>query len=236
MSFNMYDVAWHEFATLKACAHAVSGAVAAQLCDAIDARGRASVALSGGSTPRRMLSILANAEVDWTKVTIMLVDERWCSHEDPSSNFRMISEGLNLGRAGAATMIPMWHAEEEPDVAARRLSAMLDGHGPLDVVVLGMGTDAHTASWIPQAHGLDRALSDDAPKICVVRPTDGRHVRLTMTRRAVCSARTKLLHLHGRGKQDVLRHALAKQGGWHEFPVRAALSCGSTSIYVGEED
>ena len=90
----MYDVSWRVFGGAIACAEAVCEAVVEAMEEAIARRGQAVVALSGGGTPRVMLSRLGEEALDWTRVTMVLVDERWCDHDDEHSNFKMISAQL----------------------------------------------------------------------------------------------------------------------------------------------
>lgn len=229
----MYEVSWRTLDGRTSCAAAVSAAVVDAASEAIRLRGRAVVALSGGSTPRPMLSRLAEAQLDWTRVIVTLVDERWCDHEDDSSNFKMVSALLGPAVAAGATLRPLWRSGCTPQEAAEAASRELRGVSPLDLVVLGMGTDAHTASWIPEAEGLEAALADVGPEVRALSPSDGRHLRLTITRPVVAAARRRILHITGSEKRAVLEASLAGAGDWTRVPVRAALSCGTVTVYHG---
>ena len=82
----------HRFHDLPACARAFADTFAARIQDAIDARGRALIALSGGRTPRALYPVLARRRLDWANVTCTLTDERWVPADHPESNERMIRD------------------------------------------------------------------------------------------------------------------------------------------------
>ena len=232
---ELYDVSWRVFGGAIACAEAVCEAVVEAMEEAIARRGQAVVALSGGGTPRVMLSRLGEEALDWTRVTMVLVDERWCDHDDEHSNFKMISAQLEPAVEAGATIRPLWRASGTAEEAAKAASMELRELLPLDLVVLGMGADAHTASWIPGAEGVEAALLDTGPEVRVVRPTDGRHLRLTLTRGVVIAARRRILHVTGSEKRAVLDAALGGDGDWARVPIRAALGGGAITIYHGAE-
>lgn len=143
-------------AAAAACASQLAGWMAA----CIAARGAAHVALSGGSTPRQMLSVLAGLGVDWSRSHLWQVDERGVAPEDAQSNYRMIRESLiDPARVPAAHVHRMMGELDARQAAARyeaELRGALQGR-PLDIVQCGMGADGHTASLFPgDARVLDR--------------------------------------------------------------------------------
>jgi 6-phosphogluconolactonase len=186
--------------------------IAASLRDALSERGRASVALSGGSTPGPMLKALAGAKVDWQLVDVFQVDERVAPHGDPARNATHIEAALVRP---APVPKSRWHPipVEEPDPAgaARRYERTLrdvlergEAGGGLDVVHLGLGDDGHTASLVPG----DPVLGVTDRLVAPTAPYAG-HRRVTLTYPAVNAARTIVWLVAGAGKGEMLRRLVA---------------------------
>lgn len=232
---DLQPLLWCEHDSVEACARALSEVVAGDLREAIRVRAKGTLALSGGSTPAPFLRHLASRELDWTRVEIFLVDERWCSHKDARSNYRMISRALAAGAARSARLVPQWRPDVSLADGATMACAEFGQVAPLDVLVLGMGTDGHTASWIPGAAGLRAAMEDTVNAMVPVRPTDGRESRLTMSRAMVSRAHIRYLHITGAAKRRVLNEALTP-GSWEEFPIRGAFAGSTLRVYWGPED
>ena len=89
----------HEFADKLTLADQLARDIAGKLDAAIKARGKASIAVSGGGTPKLMFAVLAEQEIDWSKVTITLVDERWVDESSDRSNARLVKQQLRSLRA-----------------------------------------------------------------------------------------------------------------------------------------
>jgi 6-phosphogluconolactonase len=160
--------------------------------------------LAGGNTPKRCYELLARLDVQWGRVTVLFGDERCVPPNHPDSNYRMAREAL-LDRAAPATVHRM-PAELGPDEGAELYAQVVAAVSPLDLVVLGVGEDGHTASLFPghpalQASGLTVGIHD-SPKL----PPH----RVTLTLTALRSARAVLILATGAGKADAV--AKAKRG------------------------
>lgn len=214
----------HDFADGKALAEALAAAVAEQLRLAIAARGKAALAVSGGRTPARFFAALSQQRLPWSEVVVTLVDERWVPLASERSNEALVRDGLLQGRAAAARMISLVSAAETPEEGAAEIATRVATLPlPLDVVVLGMGTDGHTASFFPEGDRLAEAL-DPAGRLSVVsmRAPGAGEPRITLTLPLIAAAGAVYLHIEGREKAAVL--ALAQQEGPAEaMPVRAVL-------------
>ena len=207
--------------------------VADQLADAIEARGKASLAVPGGTTPRPFLQALAVQNIAWDKVSVMLTDERFVPDDSPRSNTRLLKETLLQGKAAAATLVPMVAAGAAPEDVLDGLMVGLNPTLPLDVVVLGMGEDMHTASLFPGADKLALALADDAPTLLPMRAEGAGEPRITLTAPVLRGAGAVHLLITGKAKLSALKRALL-EGPEAEAPVRVVLARDDTEIHFAE--
>lgn len=196
--------------------------VAADLSDAIATRGYASVAFSGGNTPRPFLQVLAKAPLDWSKVRIGLVDERWVDAHSGASNENLVRSEL-LGRgADCASFFGMYREEMKPEMACEAIAAEYEAQLlPFDVVVLGMGGDGHTASLFPHHEALSHLLND--PVVCGVAeaPVDPKQ-RISLSLHTLLAAKHLYLHFEGGEKLAVFEEA-CEGDDVQAMPVRAVL-------------
>jgi 6-phosphogluconolactonase len=194
-----------EFTVLES-AEDVAAAAAADIAEALR-DGARSLVLAGGTTPQRCYELLARMEVAWGRVSILFGDERCVPPHHQDSNYRMAREAL-LDRVAPATVYRM-PAELGPDEAAGLYAHVVAAVAPLDVVLLGVGEDGHTASLFPghpalKAPGLAVGIRD-SPK----PPPQ----RVTLTLNALQTARRVIILATGAGKADAV--AKAKR---HEVP------------------
>ncbi len=194
------------------------------LQSAITLRGKASIAVSGGSTPKGFFKVLSNKAIDWKKVTITLADERWVDISDDASNTRLVHENLLQNKASAAKFFHLKQGENlcEETLADLNLAAK-NTLLPLDVVILGMGEDGHTASLFPCSeqisYGLDITNNNSLMK---VEPKTAPHQRITFSFAALKQSKNVFLHLCGDNKKQVLDKALSTNDIF-EMPIRAFL-------------
>lgn len=201
------------------------------LGEAIAARGVATIALSGGRSPRPVLEALAEAALDWEKVIVTLVDERWVAPDHADSNERLVRETLLRGEAAKARFVPM--KNEAADAYAGQAVCEADFAAlpwPLDIVLLGMGEDGHTASLFPQARELAEGLSTNALTLAVTPPA-APHQRMSLSAQAILKSRHIFLQIGGAAKKAVYDRALAG-GPVEELPIRLALCQHDVSVEV----
>jgi 6-phosphogluconolactonase len=195
---------------------------AAAMNAAISRTGHAAAFMSGGTTPRRMLEHLASERLDWARVTIGLVDERWVAPDDPQSNEHLIRSCLLTGAAGAAGLLPMKTAHESPLQAEVDRNAAYAPHCVRPAfVLLGLGADGHTASWFPGSPELAEVVSvtQEAVVKAVHAPSAATPLRMTLTSRAVSAADQVLILCFGAEKRSILeetgsRHPLDRPIGF----------------------
>jgi len=200
------------FESRDALMQAAAGEIIRDLGQAVALRGQACAALSGGTTPAAAYERLAASNLDWPKITFVLVDERFVPPSDPASNEALLRRTLARALAHGARLAPMYAADASLDEAAARADAL---YAPLhiDVALMGMGEDAHTASWFPDADRLREALdpSSAANVIALRAPSAaGSRDRLTLTRATLARAGGVVLLIAGDDKRARLDWALAR--------------------------
>ncbi|HEY8855252.1 MAG TPA: 6-phosphogluconolactonase [Candidatus Dormibacteraeota bacterium] len=181
----------------------VAAAGAAAIAQALQVGSRTLV-LAGGTTPGRCYQLLADLEVEWARVAVLFGDERCVRPDHPDSNYRMARETL-LDRVAPATVHRM-PAELGPEEGAAEYSRIVETLLPLDVVILGIGEDGHTASLFPghavlKAKGLVAGVRN-SPK----PPPE----RVTLTLAVLQGARQVIILATGAGKANAV--AMAKRG------------------------
>jgi 6-phosphogluconolactonase len=216
-------VSAHEFKSPVLLADGLALNVAKQLSDAIDARGTATLVVSGGRSPVAFFQNLAKQKLDWSKVVVTLADERWVPVEHADSNAGLLKRYLLQGPAAKAQFLSLYSATANLELAAEQADRLLAELPPIDVLILGMGDDGHTASLFPNSPNLADALKADGTRRCypMLAPTVPRQ-RLTMSRALLASAKTTVLSISGQSKLTTLSAALAGDDV-AAMPIRAFL-------------
>ncbi|QVW22134.1 6-phosphogluconolactonase [Pseudomonas hormoni] len=216
-------VSAHEFKSPVLLADGLALQVAKQLSDAIDARGTATLVVSGGRSPVVFFQNLAKQKLDWSKVVVTLADERWVPVEHADSNAGLLKRYLLQGLAAKAQFLSLYSASANLEQAAEQADRLLAELPAIDVLVLGMGDDGHTASLFPNSPNLADALKSDGKRRCypMLAPTVP-HQRLTMSRALLASAKHTVLSISGQSKLTTLSAALAGDDV-AAMPIRAFL-------------
>jgi len=220
------EIEWWDYDDADEMADAVSGDIGFIIESAIDARGAAVVALAGGKTPLPIYEKLAKAKIDWKRVTILPGDERIVPLGDPLSNVTAIGK---IFIPKGARVIPLLSATA-PDhkAAGRAADAILqDLHWPLDLCLLGVGTDGHAASIFP-GPDYDEALNGPKERRAIgvmpdPLPPEAPVARVTLTRAAIDSARALMIAVTGAAKREVIEAAI-KQGPSSPYPIGRILA------------
>lgn len=214
----------HAFDDRDALAGALAAQAAEDLAAAVEARGRATLAVPGGTTPGRFLTALSRARIPWGQVSVTLTDERWVPADDARSNQRLVAETLLQGPAAAADFVPLYAPGLDPEAGAARQSEALAQVLPLDVCVLGMGADRHTASLFPGADRLADALDPNGTQpLLPIRAPGADESRVSLTAPVLRAARRLYLLIQGVEKRTALDAALAAASDT-EAPVRVVLT------------
>ncbi len=221
---------WHTQAAMPALAAALADAVAATLRRALASRGRATLALSGGTTPGPFLAALATRALDWTRVIVTLADERWVPVGHPRANATLVRDTLLQGAAVVARFVPLYVEAPTPEAGLVEVAAGIDALPlPFDVVVLGMGEDGHIASLFPDGDNLAAALDPHTrARVLPMRAPAAGEPRITLTLPVLAGARSVFLLITGEHKRAVLERASDDAS----LPVHALLARVSAPVAV----
>lgn len=224
----------HTFSSKNELDVTLASAITKQLDEAIALRGKASLAVSGGKTPIHLFKQLSQSVIDWSKVTVTLVDDRWVDENDEASNTHLVKTYLLQNSAKAAHFVSLkthsntpFDAENDVEkLVQRRLSL------PIDVLILGMGDDGHTASLFPYAAHLANGLDMHSDRLFIgIKPLEAPHERISMTLPLILSSRHLYLHIVGASKRQTLEKAL-QDDDIHAMPIRAVLLQQKTPVEI----
>jgi len=222
----MTEIEWWDYDDADEMADAVAGDIGFIIDSAIDARGGAVIALAGGKTPLPIYQRLAAAKIDWKRVTIVPTDDRLVAMGDALSNVTAIGK-IFIPRG--ARVVPITsEAATDYKAAGRAADARLqDVHWPLDLCLLGVGADGHTASIFPGAD-FDEAVNGPKDRRATgvmpdPLPPEAPVARVTLTRAAIVSARALIIAVSGDAKRQVIERAI-KDGPMSPYPIGRVLA------------
>ncbi|AJQ94962.1 6-phosphogluconolactonase [Gynuella sunshinyii] len=214
----------HEYPSAEALDQALASAVSEQLQQDIDNNGVASMAVSGGSTPKGLFARLSKMDLAWEKVIVTLVDERWVNPEHADSNEKLVRDCLLQNCAVAAQLIGLKNGHSSAEQGVTELHSVLQQlPEKFSVVVLGMGGDGHTASFFPQSPQLAAAVDMNTEySCCATNPVTAPHERMTLTLPRILSTKSLFLHITGAQKKQIFEQA-CQAGPLTEYPVRSVI-------------
>jgi 6-phosphogluconolactonase len=198
----------------------------------------ATLLVSGGSSPKPLYQQLSRLGLDWSAITVALVDERWVDTGHPASNEAFIRQTLLQHNASAAKFITMKTSDRSAALAQpqcqRRYQQLAR---PFDLTILGMGLDGHTASLFPEAQGLERALNLENSDICVAIDANKSDVtgefteRMSLSLSGLLQSRQLHLLITGEEKLAVYRRARVNPD-LASMPVSAVLQQQHVPVLV----
>ncbi|MEL7033791.1 MAG: 6-phosphogluconolactonase [Pseudomonadota bacterium] len=208
----------HVFKTFKSKAdlqQAAADWIIAALKDAIERRGSAVFMGSGGRTPGPIYETLSQADLAWDQVQIGLCDERWVDVDHPASNGAMMERTLLQNNAAAAAYTPMKIPGDDPFAATAEVNDLYMDASLTDIMLLGMGPDAHTLSWFAGGRGYEDAIDPNTTSVVAAveaiesEVTGPNLLRMTLTQPCIAYARKVLLLITGADKRAVFESAPA---------------------------
>jgi 6-phosphogluconolactonase len=234
LSADTQELALFAFDNRQGAEVALAQALAASVIAAQGEGRRARIALSGGSSPAPAYLRFASMDLDWSRVDIALVDDRWVDLDNVGSNEAMVRQAFTA--AIGVTIFGMKTAHVTPFDAQATLDPIYAALRPFDSIVLGMGPDAHTASWFPASAQLPDCLDPESEQTVLgvdasAAPVSGAYpLRMTMSLPPIVEAAQVILLLFGADKKEILVEAV----GTHvlEAPIRAAIDACDERLVV----
>ena len=225
---------WHEYENFEGLNSSLAATMAAQLQEKIKQSGEAVLAVSGGNTPKQLFHCLSQLDINWSCVTIVLVDERWVATEQSTSNEYLVREYLLQHFAQAARFIGLKNQYPTAQLGQSMCNEQLAGIEHIDVLLLGMGDDGHTASIFPcldEAH-LNSLLDIQNPrKAMAVTPATAPHERMTLTASFLLKSQHRYLLIKGEHKKHVYQQAMHNDQV-SSMPIRLFMHATDTPLQI----
>jgi 6-phosphogluconolactonase len=227
------------YPTVDETAHACGLHILSLLEAAIAANGRANLAISGGSSPKLMFQHMVAAKFDWSSVQIFWVDERAVPPDHAESNYRMAKEALLQPAGVPAENIFRIEAELDPLEAAKRYTAAIQrAFGlenkelpKLDVIHLGMGPDAHTASLFPG----EPLIEDRVQIAAAVYVEKISQWRITLLPGVLLNAAHRVFLAAGADKAEALNNVFGVAEAPTRFPAQTIVREAASSLWFIDE-
>lgn len=216
----------------KVLAQKLAVSVAKKLNACLIEKNKACLAVSGGKTPIDFFQQLSQQELDWSKVTVILVDERWLPADHKDSNEKLVRDYLMQNKAKRAYFLGLKNNADLPSEGIMDCETQLRTQvDHIDIVILGMGLDGHTASWFAESDQLSALLGSETSAWCL--PVEDEFLpqpRMSLTWRFIKRAENIYLHFSGADKNSVFEKAC--EGIDEQLPVSHVLHQDGISINV----
>lgn len=222
---------WHQGADHESLAENLAGELTVRISNAITDKGLAVIALSGGSTPKPLFKALAEHDIDWAKVVITLVDERWVPETHELSNAAFMKQYLLDSLPNDVRFVPLYQPADSVEASVPAVlgnychatGSATDNPRGFDVVILGMGGDGHTASFFPDAENVAELVDPSAMEPLLTCNSPSTQVeRITWSLPMLLTADFLALHITGEGKKSVFENACNGDDAT-ELPIRCAI-------------
>ena len=206
------------FETIEALEDSLCQQIKSDLETAISRNGKASILVSGGSTPKGLFLKLNQLEIDWKNVIVGLVDERFVPNTSEFSNEKLVKENLLIQHASVAQFVSMVQNSENEIENLLLVQEAYSVFNEATIVLLGMGDDGHTASIFPNDEESAEAIISAKNIVSTKAPSEPKH-RITCSANVLKSAKKRYLLFTGNKKQEILKEAESKN-----YPIRHFLN------------
>jgi 6-phosphogluconolactonase len=212
----------HFFDSREQASLAAAERILAAMQRRLETQGRASLVVSGGTTPGQCFETLASSAIDWKNVCVLLSDERWVPPDHDDSNEKLVRETLLVENAAGADLLSFFESNANIEKRCEQLHhEILSRPFPFACALLGMGLDGHFASLFPDAENLGTGLDVDASTACIpVRTKSSPYERVSLTLSALSRSDEIVLLFFGDDKRAVYEKAKDVGNG---YPVSRLL-------------
>ena len=214
--------------------HGLSHSVATDLRDSLKNKNFVTLSVPGGSTPAPFFDLLCKESLDWSRVKILLSDERYVPESNNRSNTTLVKRHLMQSNAANAQLIRFYNPDQTEDEFVRQSVANMNTFMPIDVSILGMGLDMHTASLFPDSTELADALSTSEP-LCVVRPACQPEVRITLSGRVLAQATKTYILIIGQEKLAAYNLAMSESSAMLA-PIRTVFGNQTKTFWANNDN
>ena len=206
--------------------------IATELKICLKKKSNVTLAVPGGSTPKPFFNKLSEIKLDWDRVAVVPTDERFVPETSIRSNLGLIKKNLLQNQAIGATVIRFFRSDRTPEELSFHVASRLKSVLPIDICILGMGSDMHIASIFPRADNIKSALDIKSSNaiVPITDPTNNEK-RLTLTARVLREAPKIHFLLTGLDKRVALDYALKEKDNWEIAPIRSVLY-GQSSVTI----
>ena len=210
----------HYFETRTEASTAAADRMSELLANRLENNNHASVIVSGGTSPQQCMAALAATPLDWSRVQVVLSDERWVSPDLEDSNEKMVRESLLVDKAAAAELLPIYAKDVSPAERCEQLQDPLPKL-PFSCSLIGMGADGHFASLFPDAENLEAGLDVESDYLYLpITTAASPHPRISMTLAGISRSDEIVLLFFGQEKLEIFEQAKAMSNG---FPLSRLL-------------
>lgn len=210
----------YQFPSQEEQVSALADQIAQLLIDTIATNGRATLAVSGGKSPIKLFSELSKKELAWEKVTITLVDERFLATDHEDSNENLVRKYLLINKAEYAFFTGLVTTR---NIVYSTANANLQIDN-IDVAILGMGEDGHTASIFPCCDELDAVLDTQltVERYVVTNPKTAKYQRIGLSLNGILNVKHLLVSINGQKKLDIIQEAAQQET--KQYPISYVLA------------
>jgi len=221
----------HYFTSREEASMAASQHIVAALVGHLGEQDRASLVVTGGSSPADCYSALAKVELPWNRVDVLMSDDRWVPATHDDSNEKLIRETLLTGAAAEAVLHPYYDGNVGiADRCAGFEKELLELPRPFACSLLGMGEDGHIASLFADAENFAQGIDVDGKDLCIpVSTAASPHARISLTLAALLQSAVIVLLFFGESKREVFEQAKALPTA---YPVSRLLHQDRVRVYA----
>ncbi len=216
-----------EFDSKAALEQALAVAISQALQQAIEQKGTATLLLSGGTTPSGVYRLLSQENLNWTKIHVGLVDERFVPAHSTFSNFKLLQETLGQNLAKNVVIYPMVLNAHDYDQNLKEIQETYRVFTDPDVCLLGMGADGHTASIFPNDEASQNANSNESDLLSNTNAPSEPNLRITLNGPVLRRATHLYLMFTGEQKKAIFEDSQKQQ-----LPIAAFQAAITQTFYT----